>query len=76
MSGTCRSSPTDSAPSTLSTVKPTAAAPTGTRHDGDVRRIVDDARAVFVRLDKDATRHLEQSWRGHAGGRALEALRR
>ena len=42
----------------------------------DARRIVDDARAVFVRLDEDATRHLEQSWRGHAGGRALEALRR
>ena len=42
----------------------------------NVRRIVDDAQAVFVRLDKDATRHLEQSWRGHAGGRALEALRR
>ncbi len=42
----------------------------------DVQRIVDDARAVFVRLDEDATRHLEQSWRGHAGRRALEALRR
>ena len=41
----------------------------------DVRRIVDDARAVLVRLDEDATRHLEQSWRGHAGGWALEALR-
>ncbi len=42
----------------------------------DLRRIVDDAREVFVRLDEDATRHLEQSWRGHAGRRALEALRR
>ena len=42
----------------------------------DVRRIIDDARAVFVRLDQDATRHLEQSWRGLAGRRALEALRR
>ena len=42
----------------------------------DMRRIVDDARAVFVRLDEDATKHLEQSWRGHAGRRALEALRR
>lgn len=42
----------------------------------DVRRTVDDARAVFVRLDEDATRYLEQSWRGHAGQRALEALRR
>jgi hypothetical protein len=42
----------------------------------DVRRTVGAARAVFVRLDEDATRHLEQSWRGHAGRRALEALRR
>ena len=33
-SRTCRSSPTDSAPSTRYTVKPTAAAPTGIRHDG------------------------------------------
>ena len=42
----------------------------------DVRRIVEDARAVFVRLDEDASLHLEQSWRGYAGRRALEALRR
>jgi hypothetical protein len=41
-----------------------------------VRRIVGDARAVFVRLDEDATSHLEESWRGHAGRRAMEALRR
>ena len=42
----------------------------------DVPRILDDARTVFIRLDEDATRYLEQSWRGHAGRQALEALRR
>jgi hypothetical protein len=42
----------------------------------DVRRVLEDARAVFIRLDGDATRHLERSWRGEAGRRALEALRR
>ena len=31
---------------------------------------------MFIRLDEDATRHLERSWRGDAGRRALEALRR
>ncbi len=40
------------------------------------RRVLDDARAVFSRLDADVTRHLEESWRGHAGRQALEALRR
>jgi hypothetical protein len=42
----------------------------------DVRGVFEAARAVFIRLDEDATRHLEQSWRGDAGRRALEALRR
>jgi hypothetical protein len=40
------------------------------------RRVIDDARAVFGRLDAEVTRHLEESWRGDAGRLALEALRR
>jgi hypothetical protein len=43
---------------------------------GEVQRILADAREVFIRLDADATRHLQETWRGQAGGRALEALRR
>lgn len=43
---------------------------------GEVPRILDDARAVFIRLDENATRHLEHSWRGQAGRQALESLRR
>jgi hypothetical protein len=42
----------------------------------DFRRILDGAREVFIRLDADATRQLQESWRGEAGRRALEALRR
>jgi hypothetical protein len=40
------------------------------------RRVIDDACAVFTRLDAEVNRHLEDSWRGRAGRRALEALRR
>lgn len=40
------------------------------------RRVLDDACAVFTRLDADVTRHLDESWRGPAGHQALEALRR
>ena len=39
------------------------------------RRVLDEACAVFTRLDADVTRHLDESWRGHAGRQALEALR-
>jgi hypothetical protein len=42
----------------------------------DVQRVLEDVGAVFIRLDEDATRQLERSWRGDAGRRALEALRR
>jgi hypothetical protein len=40
------------------------------------RRVIDDSREVFGRLDAEVTRHLEESWRGDAGRLALEALRR
>jgi hypothetical protein len=40
------------------------------------RRVIDDARSVFVRMDREVGSLLEQSWTGRAGRQALEALRR
>jgi hypothetical protein len=39
------------------------------------RRVLDDAHAVFSRLDTEVTRRLAESWRGQAARQALEALR-
>jgi hypothetical protein len=39
-------------------------------------RVLDDAWGVFTRLETQLTGHLQQSWHGQAGVRALEVLRR
>lgn len=47
-----------------------------TEYADEWRRVIDDVCAVFTRLYEALGGHLEDSWRGHAGSQALQALRR